>query len=99
MDVSFNNREVEMFPLIPLLMNAVPSLVEAFTGKMAGHKVEKGLFRSKTARDATFALGAKLVGVFILPLPAWLQWTVAAAVFVEWGAQLYRRVRTSEPVV
>lgn len=94
-----------MFPLIPLLMQAVPSLVEAFAGKKETSpsglvkQVTKGLFRSKTARDGTVALGAKLVGVFLLPLPTWLQWSVAAAVFIEWGAQLYRRVRTSEPVV
>ncbi len=94
-----------MFPLIPLLMQAAPSLIEAFVGKKETtasgvvRQVSKGLLKSKTARDSTFALGVKVVGVFVLPLPTWLQWALTAAVFVEWAAQLYRRVRTSEPVV
>ena len=93
------------FPLIPLLLNAAPSLIQAFTGKKENaasgvvEQVSKGLLHSKTARDATFTLGAKVMGILVLPLPTWLQWLLVAAVFIEWAAQLYRRVKTSEPVV
>jgi len=58
----------------------------------------KGLMQSKTANLAHMALAAKVTAVWALPLPAWLQYTLTAAVFIEWGVQLYLRVVTKEPI-
>lgn len=94
----------------PFVLSLIPTVIEAVIGKKnpqaavlatGATMIEtktKGLLRSKTAGAATFSLGTKIVGVYLLPLPPWLQHSLAGAAVVEWGVQLYLRVKTHEPV-
>lgn len=81
----------------PALLGRAAEVIVTDSGKMLERKT-KGLIRSKTAHAATYAMGAKIVGVFLLPLPAWLQYSLVASVFIEWAASIYLRVRTDTPI-
>jgi len=94
----------------PFVLSLIPTVVDVFMGKKTaeaavvgtGMKLveqkTKGLIRSKTAAAATTGLGVKIVGVYMLPLPPMLQHGLALAALVEWGVNIYLRVKTHEKV-
>lgn len=58
----------------------------------------KGLKGSRTVKTAATVLAVKVGGVFLLPLPTWLQYAIVGAFFAEFIVQLYLRVITRGPV-
>lgn len=84
-----------MAPFLIPLVTAIPSIISAFKPNTGA----KGLVGSKTANTAHAALAAKVAGIFMLPIPSWLQYTLLASVVVEWLVQLYLRVITKGAVV
>lgn len=73
-------------------------ILKGVAGLVTGGGMGKGLVGSKTAQTGTVALVAKIGGIFVLPLPSWLQWVLVGTVLVEWLVQLYLRVITKEAI-
>ena len=86
--------------IVPLLIGkAAESVV---TGSGAGNMVlqvaTKGLLKSKTANYAHLKVVGGVLALYAMELPQILFWGLTAAILIDWGVNIYLRVRTNSPV-
>ena len=97
-------------PLPAIVAALLPTLIEKVFGRNNEMALDekglidkiipatKGLIRSKTARFATGSLVAKIMGVWMLPLPQSALWALSGVILLEWGASIYLRAITKQEV-